>query len=504
MAYAQPPPAHFWAAGSASSPSQYNHARMTSLPTPPSTEADVFKAPPASYLETPSTLAGTNIQSAPMGSGPDPTSFTARRSAASNLPNFHLPPPELPNMQKFPPFAALNATQPMPLSTGNLLTPPSNMSADNLSPGSGMNSGSSGASQSGIPPYNPLGFWPSSNQAGSPYGTGSSLGPSPFLTNQSPGFPARSMFSPSLSSLGRNNNVSPGGGELPPPPYELSLPPFQAPMQMSAPGSAMSSSLPNLAAQQQAQQQAIANAFLNTQTPSSAQSQPSNSASSLEPPSQQQQRSHAGGSYYGAGHPASAPAHQTSFPNLFTAPSPSQHSPGSGSRISPMSATAASHPQSLNSSSAQSSQHYSRPISYPLPAVSGPIMSNLHSPGGHMSLVGGIAGGMVSGFNSHGNMPHMYSGHPHAQQQQQNDRPFKCDQCPQSFNRNHDLKRHKRIHLAVKPFPCGHCDKSFSRKDALKVSRSGIGSKDVADTRLAETHPGQGLREVESNGLRGY
>ncbi|KFX94994.1 hypothetical protein O988_06050 [Pseudogymnoascus sp. VKM F-3808] len=48
------------------------------------------------------------------------------------------------------------------------------------------------------------------------------------------------------------------------------------------------------------------------------------------------------------------------------------------------------------------------------------------------------------------------------------DRPFKCDLCPQSFNRNHDLKRHKRIHLAVKPYPCGECEKSFSRKDALK------------------------------------
>lgn len=52
------------------------------------------------------------------------------------------------------------------------------------------------------------------------------------------------------------------------------------------------------------------------------------------------------------------------------------------------------------------------------------------------------------------------------------ERPFKCDQCPQSFNRNHDLKRHKRIHLAVKPFPCPSCDKSFSRKDALKVPDS--------------------------------
>ncbi|KAH6706217.1 hypothetical protein BKA61DRAFT_492539 [Leptodontidium sp. MPI-SDFR-AT-0119] len=48
------------------------------------------------------------------------------------------------------------------------------------------------------------------------------------------------------------------------------------------------------------------------------------------------------------------------------------------------------------------------------------------------------------------------------------DRPFRCDQCPQSFNRNHDLKRHRRIHLTVKPFPCLYCEKSFSRKDALK------------------------------------
>jgi hypothetical protein len=51
------------------------------------------------------------------------------------------------------------------------------------------------------------------------------------------------------------------------------------------------------------------------------------------------------------------------------------------------------------------------------------------------------------------------------------DRPFKCDECAQSFNRNHDLKRHKRIHLKVKPFPCGACPKTFSRKDALNRHR---------------------------------
>lgn len=48
------------------------------------------------------------------------------------------------------------------------------------------------------------------------------------------------------------------------------------------------------------------------------------------------------------------------------------------------------------------------------------------------------------------------------------DRPFACDECDHAFHRNHDLKRHKRIHLEVKPFPCNWCEKRFTRKDALK------------------------------------
>lgn len=80
-----------------------------------------------------------------------------------------------------------------------------------------------------------------------------------------------------------------------------------------------------------------------------------------------------------------------------------------------------------------------------------------------MSLVGSVN----MQYPTHQMSGPLYGHHP-GQQQAQNDRPFKCDQCPQSFNRNHDLKRHRRIHLAVKPFPCGHCEKSFSRKDALK------------------------------------
>ncbi|KAJ1018156.1 hypothetical protein NDA16_005022 [Ustilago loliicola] len=64
---------------------------------------------------------------------------------------------------------------------------------------------------------------------------------------------------------------------------------------------------------------------------------------------------------------------------------------------------------------------------------------------------------------------------------------FKCSACDAIFSRNHDLKRHARIHLAVKPFPCGYCDKAFSRKDALKrhvlVKGCGIGNKKQKDNR---------------------
>ena len=47
------------------------------------------------------------------------------------------------------------------------------------------------------------------------------------------------------------------------------------------------------------------------------------------------------------------------------------------------------------------------------------------------------------------------------------EKPFRCSICNQDFSRNHDLKRHQRIHTEVKPF-IGICGKAFSRKDALK------------------------------------
>ncbi|KAF5351789.1 hypothetical protein D9756_007538 [Leucocoprinus leucothites] len=48
-------------------------------------------------------------------------------------------------------------------------------------------------------------------------------------------------------------------------------------------------------------------------------------------------------------------------------------------------------------------------------------------------------------------------------------RPFSCDLCTLSFNRQHDLKRHRETHSGEKPYFCnGGCGKTFTRKDALK------------------------------------
>lgn len=158
---------------------------------------------------------------------------------------------------------------------------------------------------------------------------------------------------------------------------------------------------------------------------------------------------------------ASTP-HQPSFGS---APHQPSYYPSSSSAPSPTTSTAASrglHALAGHHSGMAPPQPY-RPFQYGMqvPSMGGPIMSNLSNPSGPLSVMPGMN---LPGYGGH-HLQHIYGAHQNNPQE----RPFKCDQCPQSFNRNHDLKRHKRIHLAVKPFPCDHCDKSFSRKDALKV-----------------------------------
>jgi len=144
------------------------------------------------------------------------------------------------------------------------------------------------------------------------------------------------------------------------------------------------------------------------------------------------------------------------------------------------------------------SSHFVRPPypSYSLPAMPGPVMTNVNSPGGQMTMVGSLQQGLIPSYNSGyiASTQTVYGGHPpQPSQPAGNDRPFKCDQCPQSFNRNHDLKRHKRIHLAVKPFPCLHCEKSFSRKDALKrhILVKGCGKRGDSDSTKGDDDPGR-------------
>ncbi|KAL5114829.1 hypothetical protein ACEQ8H_007258 [Pleosporales sp. CAS-2024a] len=251
---------------------------------------------------------------------------------------------------------------------------------------------------------------------------------------------------------------------LNPPPYELNqqLPPFTP--------SSNAASMPSMSAQQQQQhhhhhQQAHHMMSQHAPTPSSS------SASQQSPALAQEsfRQPHPPTPTYNY-QPSTTPQHST-FP-YSTGPSPTlsqQQSPisagGSMSRMSP--AVSQGHMSSIPSNPQHSPYPYQRPPSAYQPGPA-PVFSNVQNPNGQLSLVG-VHPGMMQGFNSGhaAAMPH-FIGHPPHQQPSANDRPFKCDQCPQSFNRNHDLKRHKRIHLAVKPFPCSHCDKSFSRKDALK------------------------------------
>ena len=281
-----------------------------------------------------------------------PSSLTVRRQAASNLPNFELPPPSNTQFahtaaQKYPPLFQSHHPKTTSVSVGNLFTTPLSNAASAASASAPPNSPSNRDATGSVLPYTPTFF----NTVSKP---GLNLGFSPqSWQSTNPLFPPRPVSLPGLGDLMRSSADSANAVKattLPPPPYDLSaLPPLR-----------------------------------------------------------------------------------TSYEDT---------------------------PPSLPVQSA--SNHFTRPPypSYNLPPMPSPVLLNINNLYATMSAVG-----------SFGGLPITTSAGESVQQHAQNDRPFECDSCPQSYNRNHDLKRHKRIHLAVKPFPCKHCDKSFSRRDALKVS----------------------------------
>ncbi|KAF7187429.1 Zinc finger protein [Pseudocercospora fuligena] len=386
-----------------------------------------------------------------MGPGQDPmgapTSFTARRPNAHNLPAFELPPPpvQLSQHQKYASYS-----HPAPATTltsvGNLLTPPSNGSTDGISPASSNPLPSSGAVQPFTP--NGSGMWPPSTTSSSSYGY-SSAGSAPHFSGQ-----GRGLFSPSLNSIVRGSNSPTASEALPPPPYDMQSS-YASSMPMSAPA-------------------APAHQHMMVSAPVSQPSPVHSQESFARPPPTPTT------SYYSQ---QSSTPQQGSF-SYSTGPSPIAQSPiSAGGPLGKMSPVNQQGPvPSIHQQQPQQAYAQHRPYSYPMPGP-GPVLSNVHNP----SMVGGMPHGMVPHFNSGhaAQMHHLYGQHP---PNPQNDRPFRCDQCPQSFNRNHDLKRHKRIHLAVKPFPCGHCDKSFSRKDALKrhVLVKGCGKAGGASAEVKE------------------
>lgn len=430
------------------------------------------------------------------------SSLGARRPAASNLPMLTgLPPPPMASLHDK--YQAMNSgssvsQSSMPSqslsSAGSLLTPPNTLPGE-LSPPSNVLPASSGPT---LPSFStqPL-------QSGSLWANGLPAVPQFNSYNPAPSpsqwIPPRGMYSPnsfSIDSLmSQQRNMALGSGGMGTSSYDMQpLPPFATNFPMADPGQ-----LSTLPVQQQMQMmQNFQNHYFNNQ----AQAPSSSSSTQVSPALAQEAfaaRAPPTPAYYNQ-HAHSNNDH--SPPSLpFSSASASSHSapispPDGSNRISPTSGNDLSRTTSAQLPTSQSPHPFSRPTSFgfPNPNHPNPALSNMHNAPPSLNLVTNGQphhqahhqnqslsqqnNSMSSYASTAGSISNVY-GPPHShspslqqpqpQHQTPTDRPFKCDACPQSFNRNHDLKRHKRIHLAVKPFPCGYCDKSFSRKDALKV-----------------------------------
>lgn len=90
----------------------------------------------------------------------------------------------------------------------------------------------------------------------------------------------------------------------------------------------------------------------------------------------------------------------------------------------------------------------------------------------------------------------LYSLRAHATRVHAAERPFRCTRCPVAFARNHDLKRHERLH-EYKAWQCTGCAKTFSRRDALTRHRNTAAARhnacataDVVEIDVPKNGPG--------------
>ncbi|KAK2598915.1 hypothetical protein QQS21_005593 [Conoideocrella luteorostrata] len=397
------------------------------------------------------------------------TSFSSRRPATGALPAFSLPPPnsEVPSMALFThrfssPFGLLPSS-PLTSSPG---------ASDGLSPSlSSVHTTSSQGSQA-----HGLQYTYSTSHVGPQWSTPASSNYHVGPTSPDQPYGSRSSLYGQQQHIGFANprsSQSPAtaGEGLPPPPYNHLHQPFQTPVSGGGNGGQDSHHMPS------SQPPPPHGAMLNSTQPHSSAGAPApaDPYAHSRPPSNP--------SYYAA----STTPQQASFPSY--ASHQQQHSP---TGTSPGSRSMSHHP-----AMAPPPGSYRPYGSYQsLGSMNGPVMSNIHHPGSQMSMIPAIP---VPPYGT----PQMIYGHT---PQPQSERPFKCDQCTQSFSRNHDLKRHKRIHLAVKPFPCSFCSKSFSRKDALKRHRLVKGCENKTseapsvDDNGQEQRPGDGEDDRSSIG----
>lgn len=425
-------PSHSVSYLSQSAPYTLSSSATRTLPTPPSTsDADARPFSQASreeYSNVAVTLAQATSLMSTHDSGPNisSTSGLAARRQQHPLPQFHL-----------------NTTRAPFSSFGNVLTPPPVGPNEMTSPlSSGASSVGTVSTMGSFSPVGSVGYW-SSPSNNTPYGYNSAPSNPSYTSagmSNAPhsNFGMRVFNSPGGSgplSLNRGNSrpSSPATGDLVPQStnFENSASSFSGgmPMTTGAGGHPISASagsgLPSIGQGSNVHSYSAAYAANSSTShpPINSQPQPQDPYSpqgSLPPPTPSQP-------YYSH---QQSPPYSTSPPLQMSGP-PSAGRPFQSPHYPPLIPLQPNYKSSYP----------------PLPGMGGQVMG---------------PGGMLAGH------PHAMMSHHH-QQQQQAERPYKCDQCPQSFNRNHDLKRHKRIHLAVKPFPCSNCEKSFSRKDALKV-----------------------------------